>query len=569
MTPADGPWRMAYDSEVSFGDGGECTLLYPVVFRHSLLPPDTRAALLEAMRGLAEPRKDVQQNGIVEDIVDPDLAARQLGSTEAGAVLQRVEEACRDSDYEDDDEDDDRKGQPSEYLMQRTAYQWIPTIFDCNPCFATARALTDIHGMPPRSAAEGLYAHIEQLLGRMLPLFAGVMPETELNGRLQVVVKVQRYNLPPRVKYGGRWHTEGFTEKVKAAGVYYIEHPVSLSGGQLKFRPRKFPDEGYQEYAHYRPHCALPVGTEVETTASGQGYEAGQKGTIQAGGNRYRGEMVSIHGGRVVQINRAHLRRPRLRPPELWFAGKALDNSLTLADAGVSAEAAVELHPGEGRIDPAPGGEEGEEKDGLPVYVQCGGERRQVDVPGGATVLLLLQRAVAEFGGMSFKPLAAPRDYPVYRKPGDDDEMDDDEDQENCVTHPAQFVEVKEGTAVAFSNDIPHRFTNIENATEQQVQRTFINFFVIDPAHPLPAPKPVVGAAYEAAVADPKKRQVRDRARAGMQASPSGWGWINYGNCGQIEFMDDWKLQQGKYDAHANRTRDSSGEPSKVGHLGV
>jgi hypothetical protein len=63
------------------------------------------------------------------------------------------------------------------------------------------------------------------------------------NGLLQVIVKVQEYVLPPRSTYTGRWHTEGFSERITAAGVCYIDVAEQCTGGHLEFRPPRSPDD--------------------------------------------------------------------------------------------------------------------------------------------------------------------------------------------------------------------------------------------------------------------------------------------------------------------------------------
>lgn len=46
------------------------------------------------------------------------------------------------------------------------------------------------------------------------------------------------YEIPPGMTYSGKWHTEGHTENIVAAGVYYVEASPHLIGGNLIFRPR-------------------------------------------------------------------------------------------------------------------------------------------------------------------------------------------------------------------------------------------------------------------------------------------------------------------------------------------
>jgi hypothetical protein len=49
-------------------------------------------------------------------------------------------------------------------------------------------------------------------------------------------------------------------------------------------------------------------------------------------------------------------------------------------------------------------------------------------------------------------------------------------------------VEIKTGTCVVFANSLPHRFRKIRNKTNSRQHRTFINFFIVDPAYPIPLP---------------------------------------------------------------------------------
>jgi hypothetical protein len=46
-------------------------------------------------------------------------------------------------------------------------------------------------------------------------------------------------------------------------------------------------------------------------------------------------------------------------------------------------------------------------------------------------------------------------------------------------------LEVHQGSAIAFSNVIPHRFRKIVNTSQEVQRRTFLNFFIIDPSRQL------------------------------------------------------------------------------------
>lgn len=47
------------------------------------------------------------------------------------------------------------------------------------------------------------------------------------------------------MSYSGRWHVEGHSENIVAAGVYYAHVPPGLTGGNLKFRPAEVPQPEY------------------------------------------------------------------------------------------------------------------------------------------------------------------------------------------------------------------------------------------------------------------------------------------------------------------------------------
>ena len=135
---------------------------------------------------------------------------------------------------------------------RRGAFQWVPTwvqcSFDASTNLRKAKFLGDIAGLPPRCFCEDIESTFTSMLYLLakVPVRAGnvdpyngqpdPVPLHELqNGKLQVVVKAQKYVLPPHLSCTGRWHTEGFTENIVAAGVYYIDVSNETSGGNLSF----------------------------------------------------------------------------------------------------------------------------------------------------------------------------------------------------------------------------------------------------------------------------------------------------------------------------------------------
>lgn len=93
-------------------------------------------------------------------------------------------------------------------------------------------------------------------------------------------------------------------------------------------------------------------------------------------------------------------------------------------------------------------------------------------------------------------------------------------------------VDVSTDTAIVFSNDLPHRFKKIINETDTKGYRVFINFFVVDPKHPLPLedePCPL------------NEQQIleqRERIRKVLLQAQKGWGHIHYGNVGEVGYVD-------------------------------
>ncbi|CAF3349654.1 unnamed protein product [Rotaria sp. Silwood2] len=131
-------------------------------------------------------------------------------------------------------------------------------------------------------------------------------------------------------------------------------------------------------------------------------------------------------------------------------------------------------------------------------------------------------------------------------------------------------VSVSTDAAIVFSNTIPHRFRQIRNLTEKNgLRRTFLNFFIVDPYKPIDlynyssrvlAPLDIIISILDEAsdgclmigpilnkiiqylgpsawkkIEDAK--EFRAQVRKLMINEESGWGWINWGNCGTVEFV--------------------------------
>ena len=155
-----------------------------------------------------------------------------------------------------------------------------------------------------------------------------------------------------------------------------------------------------------------------------------------------------------------------------------------------------------------------------------------------------------EGGELEFKWHSSPTDHyfkPYSDKPGI-----------LCDPAPAVQVPVKTGKAFVFSNQIPHRFLKTINSTDRPRRRTFINFFMIDPLRPLPSSRTVSPLTWESVPIEERK-QIRGRVRNYMATKVTGWGYLDHGNSGTVEFYDDTKTTkkgvENDDEQHLPRTR--------------
>ena len=88
-----------------------------------------------------------------------------------------------------------------------------------------------------------LYSNILDVFESMLPGFQKLnLLNANINTLLQVVIKAQRYEIKPGMSYSGKWHIEGKTEKIVAAGVYYCNIDKGFKEDKLVFRNAEMPD---------------------------------------------------------------------------------------------------------------------------------------------------------------------------------------------------------------------------------------------------------------------------------------------------------------------------------------
>src|SRR5690606_6158498 len=109
----------------------------------------------------------------------------------------------------------------SQGVKMRETYQWIPSEFHIH-ADGSVKITSRIHNLPRTKENSSLYSYIEHVFSKMLPMFEKMHLVTlGKECTLQVIVKAQRYRLPPHTAYAGRWHVEGVTENIVGVGVYY------------------------------------------------------------------------------------------------------------------------------------------------------------------------------------------------------------------------------------------------------------------------------------------------------------------------------------------------------------
>jgi hypothetical protein len=134
-------------------------------------------------------------------------------------------------------------------------------------------------------------------------------------------------------------------------------------------------------------------------------------------------------------------------------------------------------------------------------------------------------------------------------------------------------IAILEGSAVVFSNALPHRVKKTVNLTKKTLYKTFINFFIVDPKFriagtadfiPLAHFELILNTAFKKKIEKtiPKvittiiyefftsysfqewkpldaAKKFRSRVRQEMSQIPSGWAHWFWGNSGEMKFVDD------------------------------
>jgi len=123
---------------------------------------------------------------------------------------------------------------------------------------------------------------------------------------------------------------------------------------------------------------------------------------------------------------------------------------------------------------------------------------------------------------------------------------------------PDYEVDVLDGTGIVFSNIMPHKFKALVNTTQETLTRTFINFFIVEPSKPIYTETGkiehwkllkeknlkdiiignILQFLYISSSPLDLAKSKRALVRKAMQTEESGWGFIFYGNNGDLEFFD-------------------------------
>ena len=590
------------DYHVSFGDGGEANLDYPVYCLDDKYDPpswqELRKRLSSQLRAVDKLRQDVQPNGIVHDIVDPSLHGRVLSDNEVVTEISRLDsknkktygETISDEvDFDDLDEEEEKarqqgrrgKEEYEEVKKKRGRFQWVPSVVRCTYSSSknesqgyknmnsqgkpmpeeqnkwTARFQSPIAGVPERRFAKQFYEDVEAVLSSMLPMFVklGILKKGDQDGNqqqmdLQIITKVQEYQLPPKAKYTGRWHTEGFTERIKAAGVYYIDTETG-HGGDLVFRPPSTPGKGYDSCARsYQPRdetafCAAnPFGRS----------DWSQMDFVKIRDHHPDDEEIDYTKGHCHESIAKMLLDEVLKTS----SNSTNEDSNPFIDA---MDAVVKRIITEASIEP-----DSNKKSRIDTVVS-GGKKGSNDNDNGSDQDNHLQAQNQELlDTLSETVLTQLRTKSIVRNSKIDRVKNFHLENINSFRRYEKTLEVHDGTTVAFSNTIPHRFNTIYSRFGG-TRRLFINFFVVDPDDPLPittanaaSPARIRSILLQKGFLDGEtdvaqlvtsflggyshgdllhRTVVRDQARAAMSAGRQHWKVQYFGNAGFLQFFPD------------------------------
>jgi hypothetical protein len=192
---------------VAYGDGGYMVLKYPIWVCGGLsksipdINTNIREELLEVFYRLNNERKDFHKYpSPVEDIIDPDLLVCkpiQPPAPPASSIL-----SPRRHYYNIDDISDPNIRWNYDPSTLRGSYQWIPSEFRIchneNDDYQV-HIETPISHLPMTEEYQSTYRNLEKIFAKLVPMFNEILSFDKHNCdiRLQVIVKVQSYNIQP------------------------------------------------------------------------------------------------------------------------------------------------------------------------------------------------------------------------------------------------------------------------------------------------------------------------------------------------------------------------------------
>jgi len=270
--------RHSKDFFCTFGDGGSLDQAYPVYSKRLKYNPSNLWSILEKM---SKETNDWRQDEPIQNLIDPELFVCRISEKERR--MRDKQAQLMDKNFIDS-RTIRGKGDLAKKIVEarpvvaaqdlRSTYKWIPCIIQCRPDDKTATFLSPIHNLPMESNDQ-LYKEIGKVFKKVIRKLQKVStekPNITRTGRYayyppepkkqtkvkaknmtkkydhtyKVIVKIQLYHIDDNTGYSGHWHLEGKTEKISGAAVYYFKMDEGLTGGAVKFRPKKIPQEYYQ-----------------------------------------------------------------------------------------------------------------------------------------------------------------------------------------------------------------------------------------------------------------------------------------------------------------------------------
>jgi len=137
-------------------------------------------------------------------------------------------------------------------------------------------------------------------------------------------------------------------------------------------------------------------------------------------------------------------------------------------------------------------------------------------------------------------------------------------------------LQIHEGRAVVFGNELPHRFRALSNISDKTARRTFLTFFIVDPAQRIPSTADMqiilpirlrevvilaVRKAFNIELAGyivdeigefrgshpstlEEAKLKREEFRAAIREDKTGFVTLGYGNSGDTAYVEQWETHE-------------------------